>query len=358
MIGRARAPRTDYGEGVVDSPHAPHGSHVFRRDRNRDTILPGQLAAFRDQLPQGAFDGFLLAPPATKTEMLAAYARVRAAHGPMKEPGYRLYWVSGMLMGHVDVPLREDAYAIVGRHTQCDLCLEGDPSIALRHLLVRSVRLADGSVALRVLDLRTTLGFFLEADARMRSVFASGPLSFRVGSYCFVAVPSDVDLPEEAPRSLVEQAEAPPPSLPAGSPYREPGMRRSGAVSRITLLPAPPMLESLAPARVGHRRITLLRGERQATIELSDAQLDVGVLLGRAEKCVDEGLRCVLSECISRVHLLLLREGGAYYAFDAGSTNGVFQNHRQVRRIRLADEGTVFSLSKAYSVHVYWHPRR
>jgi hypothetical protein len=54
---------------------------------------------------------------------------------------------------------------------------------------------------------------------------------------------------------------------------------------------------------------------------------------------------------------LLLREGGTYYAFDAGSTNGTYFKGKPARRIRLADEGVVFSLSKHYAVHAYWHRR-
>lgn len=333
----------------VDSPHPQEGSNVGRRRVNRDTLLPGMIAPF------GGAPCVQIAPPATRAEMHAAYARVRDAHEPMSEPGYRLYAVSGMLLQRVDVPLRDDAYAIVGRHTQCDLHVDGDPCLGLRHMVVRTVRLADGSLALRVLDLHTSLGFFLEGDQRMRSIFASGPITFRAGAYVFVAIPSDVELTDEPPKSILEQADAPPPSIAAGAPYRAPAMRRSGGYSRITLLPAPPMLEALPPAAAGHRAITLVRGEQRQTMQLTDAQLDLGVLLGRADKCVDAGLRQVLSECISRVHLLLLRDGGAYYAFDAGSTNGTLHDGKEARRVRLPDTGTVLTLSRHYPVHMFWH---
>lgn len=327
----------------MDTPqqHQGGGSRVRNHVSNRETLLPGKF--FK---------------PVTRAELEEAYARVRARHMAMPQHGYRLYWVQGIAMGSFDLPLRQDGYAIVGRHTHCDLCLEGEPTMANRHLLLRVQRLTDQSIALRIMDLQSSLGFFLAGDEKMRSIFATGPISFRIGGYAFVAVPSDVDLPDEPPRSLLEQAEAPPPSLPAGAPYRVPAERRSGAISRITMLPAPPLLSDLEPARAGQRRITLVRENRRASVDLTDEQLDVGVLLGRADKCLDAGLRFVLNECVSRVHALLWREGGAYYAFDTGSTNGMLHDGKLVRRIRLPDEGTVFTLSRHLPVHVYWHASR
>src|SRR5262245_3262670 len=53
--------------------------------------------------------------------------------------------------------------AIVGRHGHCDLYLEGDPALSLRHLAIVVSPLAAGEkgvqVGFRVLDLRTRSAF-------------------------------------------------------------------------------------------------------------------------------------------------------------------------------------------------------
>jgi hypothetical protein len=39
-------------------------------------------------------------------------------------------------------------------------------------------------------------------------------------------------------------------------------------------------------------------------VDLTEAELDLGVLIGRAEGCYDDGLKAVLDSNISRGHLL------------------------------------------------------
>jgi hypothetical protein len=69
--------------------------------------------------------------------------------------GYRVFWVRQREVGWLDLPVG-GAYAILGRHSECDGILAKDPSISLRHLLATTVELADG-VALRLLDLQTAV---------------------------------------------------------------------------------------------------------------------------------------------------------------------------------------------------------
>ena len=106
-----------------------------------------------------------------------------------------------------------------------------------------------------------------------------------------------------------------------------------------------------------------------ATVKLGGAQLDHGVLVGRADKCFDSGLRAVLDVNVSRAHLLLLREGGACWAFDTCSTQGTWHwdgarhyydrhgAYRRVRRIHLAEAGTSLSLSRG-TTWLHWHPSK
>src|SRR5688572_23051941 len=68
--------------------------------------------------------------------------------------------------------------AIVGRHGHCDLYLEGDPALSLRHLAIVVSPLRAGEktpqVGFRVVDLRTRSAFSDEHGRRLESVSAEG----------------------------------------------------------------------------------------------------------------------------------------------------------------------------------------
>ena len=93
--------------------------------------------------------------------------------------GHRIVWVRGTTFAASS--LVENAFAVVGRHTQCGVVLADDPFVALRHLLVRSIALPSGGLALRVFDLHTDIGFVLPDGSRQTSIFAEGPVAIGVG---------------------------------------------------------------------------------------------------------------------------------------------------------------------------------
>jgi hypothetical protein len=126
----------------------------------------------------------------------------------------------------------------------------------------------------------------------------------------------------------------------------------------VTTLPPVPMLEDVARdvASVGYSKVTLRRGGAWATVELHDTALDAGVLVGRADRC-ETRLRAVLTESVSRVHLLLLREHGAVCAFDCASMQGIYADGERVRRVRLPDGGATLRLATKDPVTLEWHPR-
>ena len=281
-----------------------------------------------------------------------AYLRARDLDtSPMTAAGVRLVWWRGDELGWHDLVAHPHAFAVVGRHTKCDVVLPSDPAVALRHLLLRATTLDDGSPALRVLDLRTGLGFHLDDDAERRALVATGPLALRVGRYALVAIPSRAELPATRPSPEIVEA----PRMPTRSEHT--GSRLSQRTS-VTTLPAAPMLEDVPHevAAAGYSRVTLRRGDLRATVELPDAALDAGVLVGRAYRC-EERLRGVLTESVSRVHLLLLREHGAVCAFDCASMQGVYADGERVRRVRLPDEGGTLRLATKDPVTLEWHPR-
>ena len=275
----------------------------------------------------------------------AAYARARALDAPRLPDAVRLVWMKGTELGFLDLRATRDAFAVVGRHSVCDVVLAGDPALALRHLLVRAVTLEDGSIATRILDLKTGQGFHLDDDAQRRALVASGPVALRLGRYALVALPPG-ELPEARPATSILDA----PCMPVA--------RAPGYVTRVTTLPPAPMLEDIARdvASAGVARITLRHGTAWASVDVSEAALDAGVLVGRADRC-ETRLRPALTDGISRTHLLLLREHGVVHAFDVASTQGVYADDKAVMRVRMPDTGGTLRLGTSAPVMLEWHPR-
>ncbi len=267
-------------------------------------------------------------------------------------PGYRLFCTRGGELRTFDLPALGDEHAVIGRHTSCDFVLDLDDTISLRHLLARVVMLDDGVPALRLLDLRTNMPFLLEDGTPRRSIVAVGQVVARLGSYVVGALPyagGRRPEPADAPAQIVE-AMSPPRSSPA--PHRR---------THITVLPPPPELGASpsyrSPPRrrrpalisemvvgVGPVRLTLGRGALRASVALADEELDTGVIVGRADRCVD-ALRPVLHAGVSRAHLLMLRERGEVFAYDLCSTQGTYADGARVRRCRLTD-GAVLELAR------------
>ena len=127
-----------------------------------------------------------------------AYERARAIDAPVPADaaGVRLVWCRDAEIGWLDLPASRQRYAIVGRHTRCDVVLPSDAAVALRHVLVRATSQVDGQVALHVLDLRSGLGFYLDDDVEQRALAAIGPVALRIGRYALVGLPWGVALPD------------------------------------------------------------------------------------------------------------------------------------------------------------------
>ncbi len=274
-----------------------------------------------------------------------AYARACGLDVPRLPDAVRLVWAKGDEVGFLNLRAKRDAFAVVGRHSVCDVVLAADPALALRHLLVRAVTLEDGSIATRVLDLKTGQGFHLDDDAQRRALVASGPVALRLGRYALVALPPG-ELPAVRPATSILDA----PRMPVA--------RGPGYITRVTTLPPAPMLQDIACdiASAGFARITLRHGSTWASVDVSEAALDAGVLVGRADRCETQ-LRPALTDGISRTHLLLLREHGVVHAFDVASTQGVYADDKPVRRVRMPDAGGTLRLGTSAPVMLEWHPR-
>jgi hypothetical protein len=330
-------------------------------------------------------------PNVDDTAAAEAYARARAhlASLPARaepEEGYRLFWVRGEEVGHRDVGPTD--YAIIGRHSACDVALTGANELSLRHLLVATTPVANSARGLRVLDLRASLPFYTDDGQPRRSIVATGPVVLRLGTYLFGGVPIGPEiehplLPDEMPRAVVtcplglagsgtptpgepstigadeDDPDAPPPPtrMQAAPPTEaSPG---SPLLSRVTVVAATAFLTEVvrpsSPATFA--RLTLLRDGHSASIDLPSTDLEAGVLIGRSERCTDGGLRRVLDGNISRIHVLLLRESDDVLVFDLCSTQGTYEGARAVRRARISRGGGCVSLARTNPVMLCLHPR-
>jgi hypothetical protein len=324
---------------------------------------------FRRNADTELFQGW---SPSGSTDLRQAYgfarglARMQPGADAQRVAGHRLVWVRGGAFASKTLSAADDAFTIVGRHTQCGIALTEDPFVALRHLLVRSIQLPSGGVALRVLDLQTNLGFVLPDGSRHTSIFAEGPVAVAIGEYALVALPNetkDDELPGELPKpemhtppAVKEQLQA---LEQAMSPYRQ--NARPNRVTRITLMPRPVMIGEALPPSLGRLTgtggwaLTLQREGRSATVTLSGEDLSRGAIIGRSEKCCSELLRRITDVNTSRAHVLILRDGPTVYAYDLASTQGTYLHGMPARRAVLHDQGTMLTLGRGEgAVRLLW----
>ena len=322
------------------------------RTVNANTLFGDQLGNF-----EGLFRG-------SRVDLHAAYGIARGltfSRGLLAEPGHRLVWIRGDAVSSTVVG-EASSYVIVGRHAKCQAILPDDPTIALRHLLLRSNAQPDGSVTLRIVDLHTETGFLLADGSKQRSILAEGPVAIQVGEYALVAIPawSSLPLALELPALQVNASDAS--SSSAGeSPYR--ANARSHAVSRITLMPnllvlgeAPRAQMAVTRTGVGTTYVlkVVSRGA-SAKVLVDNADLDRGIVVGRSLKCHSESLRRLTSLGTSRLHLLIARDRGVIYAYDLASTHGTTASGARVRRHPLLDGGTTLTLGDGgRGVGLHW----
>lgn len=304
------------------------------RDRNRSTFLaPGWHA------PRVS-ENELARAWATAVPAIAAIP-ARTERGAM----FRIFWAHPSGTGLRDFALGAGKHLVIGRHTECDISLAADSDLSLRHLLV----VPEGTPtapAIRLVDLRAALPMITSHGRAERSLTFEGPFAIRLGQYViggFRVGPGAPPVPAELPP--IEQRES-------DEPPRNVGTRPGHGPDRqtfVTIMPPPSTLVEISDAR--HEGIVALIGRRAGTtarVRLSERDLRAGVLIGRAEKCVDQGLKQVMSLQISRVHaVLLMDDRKTIWLYDAASTNGTTVSGTKVRSATLAELGPFVSRSSA-----------
>jgi hypothetical protein len=262
-------------------------------------------------------------------------------------------WDGKVLADYVHVPLgHQPEFVVVGRHDRCDLSLHRDPTLSLRHAVI-GARAAGGELRLRFLDLHSGLGFHTEDGQRCEALSADGAMFVRMGGYHLFLLPTGSLAPlpwgstaEETWKMIPDRVYRDfrvAPRHPEMAALRSEPTRPQTIITKI--IDPPGMLRPLRPAP-GDRgprvaRIDLSSQSGRERFSLHEAELERGLLVGRYERCQ----LGASDDKMSRVHLLIIRDGLDTWAIDTASTNGTKVAGEPVRRVPLR-EGTALELGK------------
>lgn len=346
-IGEASSP--EEATGVQDGASLPPAA-AFEAGRD----LNAQTVVFRAERTFGT--------PDFRGAFLRCYRELRSLCEGVRTPSIALAAIdrrglaaTAMVEVHPD---RANS-AIIGRHVMADLCLEEDPALSLRHLAVLVFPHAGDDIRFRIVDLRSGLAFIDEQGRKLEALEAEGSVFIGCGGYVIVAIvldghgelwPDDPHhgwecIPE---RVYLDEAPCDPhrwrqrrlragwkrrPASDVGS--QEAPRRRTLVQSVRGPVRARRQLLRSGESKLGELHIT--SSERSSTIIIGSAAAREGVLVGRYERCDNEGLPVLINGRISRVHLLLVQLGGVLYAVDTASTNGVWIGREEMRLVELRD---------------------
>jgi FHA domain len=245
-------------------------------------------------------------------------------------------------------------FVTVGRHTACDLKLDRDDSVSLRHLVV-GIGQANGGVRVRLYDLATGVGLCTEDGIICEALTAEGAAFVTVGDYHLLLLPTGrlAPLPWSGPAALAwaaiperiyfdRRTVAQPARLERDQPRPAPRSRpvrllraRPGRSITTQIIDPPTRLRAKRPAagNLGPRLGTLVLSTGGITepYDVHATELDRGLLIGRYERCT-VGAE---DDRLSRVHLMLLREGDQIWAIDTASSNGTCAAGTPIRQLRL-----------------------
>jgi hypothetical protein len=266
---------------------------------------------------------------------------------------------------------------IVGRHSEVDLVLSDDPSLALRHLafVVEPARsfAVDGEARFRVHDLHTGNPPVDEEGRAVEALTSEGAAFLACGRYallCFVTgdptgwprSPADgwACLPE---RVFVDERLA-----VAGRPAPGPRPRRArgsqgdrGPASTTLTRSAGPVATQRPLLREGERpagQLSIETGLNRLVFAIGREALGRGLLVGRYSRCHGSQTAAITSGRVSRVHLLVLEVAGVVHAVDLGTTNGTFRELESgLERVRQqALEGGTRVVLAGPGTSVSWTP--
>jgi hypothetical protein len=343
-------------------------SRIFWRESDPDSGAENQKTVFvtpAELLPDR--------PQLSMRELFSKhYEKVREWLARADQPGVALVAMDfDAVRGAAFLASKPDivSTAVIGRHTQADLRLAGDPTLSLRHLALLVYPLLSGrtEARYRLLDLRTAVGFVDERGKRLRAIEANGPAFVGCGRYTVLFFPTVEEDepwpedPEEAWDRIPDRLYLDEVETEERSQEWERAHDRAWEVDALPSLKEPPTLvhhlagpemavqelvdEGETP--LGEINISSSRGE--TTVVLGQSAARSGILLGRSRRC-DAG-RVLADRSISRVHLLIIEIAGSLFAIDTASYNGLWDDQEQERATLLEVE---HPLSLGEAAKVVW----
>ncbi|MBU1535379.1 FHA domain-containing protein [Myxococcota bacterium] len=248
---------------------------------------------------------------------------------------------------------------ILGRHPSCQIALQADPSISLRHLLVRIYHRPKQKPIVKILDLHSEIGFYDESGTKVTALKCEGLFFIKVGQYAvFIFENDNVLTPLDAldgwnnlpSREIIDMRAQDTPQAP--KPHINPRLRLVAEDERpitfVTRVVGPMHLGNLSKTDERAIGFLLISGNTMDhSIPFSSAALARGVLIGRYTRC-DIGYQEVpFSINISRIQLMLLLDETGFWAIDTASTNGNLFQNKPFHSILLND-GAEISMANEY----------
>jgi len=309
---------------------------------------------------------------------VGAYASFAERCREIAEPGIALVAVdevTGRSVGIVRLLARVQRHvaAIIGRHDECDLFLNGHARLALRHLAVVLDPVSDwragANVRYRVLDLRTTDGFSDENDRPLRGLRCEGPGMLRCGGYALFimplgdptdwpAEPNDAwaFLPERVYFDELDRSALGSVRRPRGSQTAPAASPNNAATHRSLIIrthgPRDTSEGSLVESGDIAGTLELVGPRTRGTIRIGHDELRDGVLLGRYARCNNSQLADDPS--LSRVHAMLIQIDDAIIAIDTASLNGTRESNQPKARLIQLFGDTELVLGTATRARWHW----
>lgn len=311
--------------------------------------------------------------PANVQELfVSAYPRFAAKCRAFDEPGVAVIAVdetTGRPAGiaRLTAKVGRPVAAIVGRHDQCDLFLDGSEQLALRQFAVvlgpvQSWERGKPQVRYRVVDLRTNDGMVDEDGKKLRAMRAEGPAVLRVAGYTiFILVLGDpTDWPESAhdawamlpERVYFDELDA----SPAGSLPRLRIPRLAAHTSVVIRTAGPRDTNVGLDRRLGSEDVAgvleLDGPNRKVQIAIGHDALTDGVLLGRYSRC--DGTEALDDPSLSRVHALLLHVDDQLLVIDTSSSNGMRIVGEEKTRLIVLERGSELKMGRETRMRWRW----
>ncbi len=274
-------------------------------------------------------------------QTVEAHLHVPLAAEPTRPPGHA---AAAPAAGRPATTDSEVEFITIGRHTACDLTLEYDEAVSLRHLVV-GIRTAGGGLQLRLCDLATGVGMRTEDGYACEALTSEGAAFVSVGDYQLFLLPTGrlAPLPWGAPAAHAWAA------IPERVYFDRRTSSRAGKYPpSVRLVPAPAGRTITTqivdpPTQLRYKRpppgtrgpligrVLLTAGGLRERYDVHAADLQRGLLIGRYERCAFGAG----DDRLSRVHLLLLRDGNQIWAIDTASSNGTTAAGTHIRQLRL-----------------------